>query len=102
MSLQTIGAGLPDEVAALGPWFHNLHLPDGAQTAPATRIPNTRDIIIVLPRITALLFVSTQTHRVVAAAGSRPTNVSSSPVSVPRRLRVFDRPPRVHHVFTHD
>jgi tRNA (mo5U34)-methyltransferase len=22
------------EVAALGPWFHNLHLPDGTQTAP--------------------------------------------------------------------
>jgi tRNA (mo5U34)-methyltransferase len=23
------------EIAALGPWFHNLHLPDGAQTAPS-------------------------------------------------------------------
>lgn len=23
------------EVAALGPWFHNLHLPDGTETAPA-------------------------------------------------------------------
>jgi tRNA (mo5U34)-methyltransferase len=22
------------EISALGPWFHNLHLPDGAQTAP--------------------------------------------------------------------
>lgn len=22
------------QIAALGPWFHNLHLPDGAQTAP--------------------------------------------------------------------
>ncbi|HEX6630499.1 MAG TPA: DUF1698 domain-containing protein, partial [Gemmatimonadaceae bacterium] len=22
------------EIDALGPWFHNLHLPDGAQTAP--------------------------------------------------------------------
>ena len=22
------------EIAALGPWFHNLHLPDGSQTAP--------------------------------------------------------------------
>jgi tRNA (mo5U34)-methyltransferase len=22
------------EIASLGPWFHNLHLPDGAQTAP--------------------------------------------------------------------
>ncbi|HYG61239.1 MAG TPA: TIGR04290 family methyltransferase [Thermoanaerobaculia bacterium] len=25
---------LADEIAALGPWFHNLHLPDGTQTAP--------------------------------------------------------------------
>src|SRR3954451_8794944 len=23
------------EIEALGPWFHNLHLPDGSQTAPA-------------------------------------------------------------------
>jgi tRNA (mo5U34)-methyltransferase len=23
------------EIASLGPWFHNLHLPDGSQTAPA-------------------------------------------------------------------
>jgi len=23
------------EIAALGPWFHNLHLPDGRETAPA-------------------------------------------------------------------
>src|SRR4051812_49257848 len=23
------------EIESLGPWFHNLHLPDGAQTAPA-------------------------------------------------------------------
>jgi tRNA (mo5U34)-methyltransferase len=34
MSLQTTGAGLPDEVTALGPWFHNLHLPGGVLTAP--------------------------------------------------------------------
>lgn len=34
MSLQTTGAGLPDEVKALGPWFHNLHLPGGVRTAP--------------------------------------------------------------------
>ena len=27
----------PAEVAALGPWFHNVHLPDGTQTAPAHR-----------------------------------------------------------------
>ena len=26
--------GAHEEVAALGPWFHNLHLPDGTQTAP--------------------------------------------------------------------
>ena len=25
---------LDEEIAALGPWFHNLHLPDGTQTAP--------------------------------------------------------------------
>ena len=34
MSLQTTGSGLPQEVAELGPWFHNLHLPDGTQTVP--------------------------------------------------------------------
>ena len=34
MSLQTTGSGLPREVAELGPWFHNLHLPTGVQTAP--------------------------------------------------------------------
>jgi tRNA (mo5U34)-methyltransferase len=27
-------SSLHDEIAALGPWFHNLHLPDGSQTAP--------------------------------------------------------------------
>jgi tRNA (mo5U34)-methyltransferase len=26
---------LRSEIAALGPWFHNLHLPDGTETAPA-------------------------------------------------------------------
>jgi tRNA (mo5U34)-methyltransferase len=26
---------LQDTIAALGPWFHNLHLPGGVQTAPA-------------------------------------------------------------------
>jgi tRNA (mo5U34)-methyltransferase len=25
---------LSEEIARLGPWFHNLHLPDGTQTAP--------------------------------------------------------------------
>jgi tRNA (mo5U34)-methyltransferase len=33
MTLQSPGAAVP-EIAALGPWFHNLHLPDGLQTAP--------------------------------------------------------------------
>jgi tRNA (mo5U34)-methyltransferase len=33
VTLQSPGAEVP-EIAALGPWFHNLHLPDGAQTAP--------------------------------------------------------------------
>jgi tRNA (mo5U34)-methyltransferase len=27
-------AALRQEIAALGPWFHNLHLPDGTQTCP--------------------------------------------------------------------
>jgi tRNA (mo5U34)-methyltransferase len=26
------------EIAALGPWFHNLHLPDGSETAPHHRL----------------------------------------------------------------
>lgn len=26
--------GEEDQIAALAPWFHNLHLPDGSQTAP--------------------------------------------------------------------
>jgi tRNA (mo5U34)-methyltransferase len=35
MTLQSSGtAAGDDDIAALGPWFHNLHLPDGAQTAP--------------------------------------------------------------------
>jgi tRNA (mo5U34)-methyltransferase len=36
MSLQSTGAALAgdDELRALAPWFHNLHLPDGRQTAP--------------------------------------------------------------------
>jgi tRNA (mo5U34)-methyltransferase len=32
-TLQSPGAAQP-EIAELGPWFHNLHLPDGTQTAP--------------------------------------------------------------------
>lgn len=38
MTLQSQGGGLrgagADELRALAPWFHNLHLPDGRQTAP--------------------------------------------------------------------
>ena len=33
MTLQSEGAAAP-EIAELGPWFHNLHLPGGVQTAP--------------------------------------------------------------------
>jgi len=33
MTLETGSARCP-EIAELGPWFHNLHLPDGEQTAP--------------------------------------------------------------------
>jgi tRNA (mo5U34)-methyltransferase len=33
MTLQSQGAHSP-EIAALGPWFQNLHLPDGEETAP--------------------------------------------------------------------
>jgi tRNA (mo5U34)-methyltransferase len=36
MTLQSTRAGLvgDDDLRALAPWFHNLHLPDGRQTAP--------------------------------------------------------------------
>jgi tRNA (mo5U34)-methyltransferase len=30
-------ADLREQIDALGPWFHNLHLPDGTQTAPGHR-----------------------------------------------------------------
>lgn len=33
MTLQSDGSRSP-QIAALGPWFHNLHLPDGEETAP--------------------------------------------------------------------
>lgn len=33
MTLQSKGSADP-EIAALGPWFHNLHLADGTETAP--------------------------------------------------------------------
>jgi tRNA (mo5U34)-methyltransferase len=31
---QAAKPSLADDIEALGPWFHNLHLPDGTQTAP--------------------------------------------------------------------
>ncbi len=34
MTLQSHGTGVDAEIAGLAPWFHNLHLPDGRQTAP--------------------------------------------------------------------
>src|SRR3954454_2096347 len=35
MTLQSSGTAAGDaEIAGLAPWFHNLHLPDGRQTAP--------------------------------------------------------------------
>jgi tRNA (mo5U34)-methyltransferase len=34
MTLQSTGAALDGDLRALAPWFHNLHLPDGRQTAP--------------------------------------------------------------------
>ena len=35
MTLQSMGAEVVDEeIAEFAPWFHNLHLPDGRQTAP--------------------------------------------------------------------
>ena len=34
MTLQSDGRNAPPEIAALAPWFHNLHLPGGVQTAP--------------------------------------------------------------------
>lgn len=32
--LRSIPASRQQQIAALGPWFHNLHLPDGSQTCP--------------------------------------------------------------------
>jgi tRNA (mo5U34)-methyltransferase len=34
MTLQSAGSTAWDEARRLGPWFHNLHFPDGSQTAP--------------------------------------------------------------------
>ena len=36
-TLQSAGHGVDADIAELGPWFHNLHLPDGRQTAPDHR-----------------------------------------------------------------
>jgi tRNA (mo5U34)-methyltransferase len=33
-TLESRGNGAPREIAELAPWFHNLHLPGGVQTAP--------------------------------------------------------------------
>jgi tRNA (mo5U34)-methyltransferase len=33
-AIEPARSALLDEIAQLGPWFHNLHLPDGRQTAP--------------------------------------------------------------------
>ncbi|HEY0180419.1 MAG TPA: TIGR04290 family methyltransferase [Dokdonella sp.] len=33
-ALEAERSGVGAEIAALGPWFHNLHLPDGVETAP--------------------------------------------------------------------
>lgn len=51
-----ISAARQREIEALGPWFHNLHLPDGSQTAPTHFIGGDfpafkwREIAPVLPR----------------------------------------------------
>jgi tRNA (mo5U34)-methyltransferase len=37
MTLESAATHDP-EIAALGPWFHNLHLPDGRETAPDHRL----------------------------------------------------------------
>jgi tRNA (mo5U34)-methyltransferase len=34
MSHSSRGEGVPAAARALSPWFHNLHLPNGGQTAP--------------------------------------------------------------------
>ncbi|MFL6261805.1 MAG: TIGR04290 family methyltransferase [Thermoanaerobaculia bacterium] len=31
---KAVSPSLAEDIEALGPWFHNLHLPDGTQTAP--------------------------------------------------------------------
>jgi len=33
-AIDEVAAARAAEIAELGPWFHNLHLPDGSQTAP--------------------------------------------------------------------
>src|SRR4051812_10025670 len=33
-TLQSAGSPSSEEIRLRGPWFHNLHLPDGRQTAP--------------------------------------------------------------------
>ena len=36
--ISTVRSARERELAELGPWFHNLHLPDGTQTAPGHRL----------------------------------------------------------------
>lgn len=36
--LSSVRSSTDQELAELGPWFHNLHLPDGTQTAPDHRL----------------------------------------------------------------
>jgi tRNA (mo5U34)-methyltransferase len=36
--MNTLQPAQTDEISQLGPWFHNLHLPDGRQTAPDHRL----------------------------------------------------------------
>jgi len=37
-TLQNPGTKAERKIAELGPWFHNLHLPDGTQTAPGHKL----------------------------------------------------------------
>ncbi len=38
MGMRPLRADRRAQIEALGPWFHNLHLPDGTQTAPEHRL----------------------------------------------------------------
>ena len=52
--IQLPATDMERQVALLGPWFHNLHLPDGTQTAPAHPLGDFpsfkwREIAVLLP-----------------------------------------------------